>query len=154
MFSLGLHSSVNIAMLDAIIRSNTVSRVTINTRNELWLFTPTQLFIQGQWWSNLSTQRLQIAQCLLRGVRKTSHSGHISHGCTLDSISINSNSGRMNPGSLIVATAKEIASTIDKDVRENAKKVVFWSILNYDWNLVTYLEWWQIFGWVWWMWTA
>jgi hypothetical protein len=38
----------------------------------------------------------------------------------------------MNPGSLIVATAKEIASTIDKDVRENAKKVVFWSILNYD----------------------
>ena len=48
MFSLGLHSSVNIAMLDAIIRSNTVSRVTINTRNELWLFTPTQLFIQGQ----------------------------------------------------------------------------------------------------------
>ncbi len=31
----------------------------------------------------------------------------------------------MNPGSFIVATEKEIASAIDKDAREYAKKVVF-----------------------------
>jgi hypothetical protein len=39
-----------------------------------------QLFIQGQWWSNLSTQILQILQCLLLGVLITSHSGHKQFG--------------------------------------------------------------------------
>lgn len=146
MFSFGLHSSVNIATLDAIIRKSTVRSVTMNTRNELWLLTPTQLLIQGQWWSNRSTHLLHIAQCLLRGVRRTSHSGHISHGCTFESTSMNSNSGRMNPGSFIVATAKEIARTIDKDAKENAKNVVFWSILNNMFEETwTYLEWWRIF---------
>ena len=31
-------------------------------KKALWLLMPTQLFIQGQWWSNLSQQRLQMAQ--------------------------------------------------------------------------------------------
>jgi hypothetical protein len=32
---------------------------------------PTQLFIQGQWWSNLSQHLLQIAQCFERAERNT-----------------------------------------------------------------------------------
>jgi len=45
----------------------TVKRVKRNVlikkaRKALWLRTPTQLLIQGQWWSNRSTHTLQIAQ--------------------------------------------------------------------------------------------
>jgi len=47
-----------------------------NSMNEVWLFTPTQLLIQGQWWSNLSTQWLQVLQCLERGVLIVKQSGH------------------------------------------------------------------------------
>lgn len=42
----------------------------------LWLLMPMQLFIQGQWWSNLSTHWLQVPQCLDLGVRTISQSGH------------------------------------------------------------------------------
>jgi hypothetical protein len=38
---------------------------------------------------------------------------------------MNSNSGRMNPGSLILAIANEIASTIDNVTNEYAKNVVY-----------------------------
>lgn len=41
---------------------------------------PTQLLIHGQWWSNLSTQWLHIAQCLLLAVLITLHSGQRSAG--------------------------------------------------------------------------
>ena len=102
-----------------------ISKVTMNTRKVLWLCTPTQLLIQGQWWSNLSTHLLQIAQCLLRGVRKISQSGHISQGCTLESTSIKGYFGRKIPGSLELAVKNANASTIDSSVIEYAKKVVF-----------------------------
>ena len=38
------------------------------------------MFIQGQWWSNLSTHLLHIAQCLLLADLITLHSGHRSAG--------------------------------------------------------------------------
>lgn len=88
----------------------------MKTKKELWLLTPTQLFIHGQWWSNRSTHRLQIAQCLLRGVLRTSHSGHISHGCTLERISINSYSGLKKPGSFALAIEKATAKAIESNV--------------------------------------
>ena len=44
--------------------------------NQMWFDTPTQLLIQGQWWSKRSTQRLQTAQCLERGVLTIKQSGH------------------------------------------------------------------------------
>ena len=120
----GKHSSVNIAILEAMINTSTVSKIMMKTRKELWLFTPTQLFIQGQWWSNLSTHLLQMAQCLLLGVLRTSHSGHISQGWTLDKISINSNSGLKNPGSLALAIVNVIANRIENKVIANAKNEV------------------------------
>lgn len=51
-----------------------------NIRKELWLLTPTQLLIQGQWWSKRSTQTLQMAQWRDRGVRMTLQSGQRSVG--------------------------------------------------------------------------
>lgn len=33
------------------------------SRNHLWFLSPTQLSIQGQWWSKRLTQRLHILQC-------------------------------------------------------------------------------------------
>ena len=59
---------------------------------------------------------LQIAQCLLLGVRKTSHSGHNSQGCTLASTSIKGNSGLRIPGSLELAKVNVIASTNERTV--------------------------------------
>ena len=46
----------------------------------LWFLIPTQLLIHGQWWSYLSTQQLQIAQCLDLAVLIILHSGHKSAG--------------------------------------------------------------------------
>ena len=95
--------------------------------NWLWFPTPTQLLIQGQWWSKRSTHMLQMAQCLLRGVRITLQSGHISQGCTLRSRSINGNSGFKRPGSLQLAIMKEIASSMERKPIEYAKNLNFWS---------------------------
>ena len=47
-----------------------------NPRKWWWFPFPTQLLIQGQWWSNLSTHLLQMLQCLDRLVLMTSQSGH------------------------------------------------------------------------------
>mmetsp|Transcript_33079 Transcript_33079/g.37972 ORF Transcript_33079/g.37972 Transcript_33079/m.37972 type:complete len:132 (+) Transcript_33079:379-774(+) len=52
-----------------------ISEKNRKSMNIEWFLTPTQLLIQGQWWSNLSTHLLQMLQCLDRGVRITSHSG-------------------------------------------------------------------------------
>lgn len=63
---------------------------------------PTQLLIQGQWWSKRSTHLLQIAQCLERGVLITLQSGHKSAGLIFESRSMKeklSFSGYKNPGS-------------------------------------------------------
>ena len=51
-------------------------RITRNTQNRLWLLTPTQLLIQGQWWSQFSTHLLQNLQCRMRLVRAISQIGH------------------------------------------------------------------------------
>jgi len=117
-FSAGKHSSASMAMLEAIIKTRIIRSVDMKTKKELWLLTPTQLLIHGQWWSNLSTQRLQIAQCLLLGVLSTSHSGHISQGWTFDRISMNWYSGLIKPGSLAPAIVKEMASTIESNAIE------------------------------------
>lgn len=63
---------------------------------------PTQLLIHGQWWSNLSTQWLHIAQCLLLAVLITLHSGQRSAGFTSLSNSRNEcpSWGVTTPGSL------------------------------------------------------
>lgn len=49
-------------------------------RKALWLPIPTQLLIQGQWWSNLSTHWLHIAQWRDLADLITLHSGHKSAG--------------------------------------------------------------------------
>lgn len=47
------------------ITSSKLSQMTnIKNKKYLWLFLPMQLFIHGQWWSYICTQRLQISQCL------------------------------------------------------------------------------------------
>ena len=51
-----------------------------NIIKALWFLIPTQLLIHGQWWSYLSTQQLQIAQCLDLAVLIILHSGHKSAG--------------------------------------------------------------------------
>lgn len=45
-------------------------------KNARWFFKPTQLLIQGQWWSNRSTHLLQVAQWRERGVRMVKHYAH------------------------------------------------------------------------------
>lgn len=57
-------------------------------------------------------------------VLRTSQSGHISQGCTFERISMNSNSGRMKPGSFTLAIMKDIASMNDNIVKAYAKNVV------------------------------
>ena len=112
-------------ILEATINIRISNSVVIKTINELWLPIPTQLFIHGQWWSNLSTHMLHIAQCLLLDVRITLQSGHISHGCTFLRSSIKECSGFNLPGSLILALIKEIAGIIDKNPIEYAKNSNF-----------------------------
>lgn len=75
-----LQGKARVSKQDPIMDTRQRLREIKNTRKGLWLLTPTQLFSQGQWWSNLSTQRLQIAQWRERGVRRTRQSGHISQG--------------------------------------------------------------------------
>ena len=77
-----------------------------NIRKALLLRIPTQLLSQGQWWSNLSTHRLQIAQWRERGVRSTRQSGHISQGWILVRRSRKSCWGRKYPGSRTDAMKK------------------------------------------------
>lgn len=48
-----------------------------------WFFYPMQLLIQGQWWSYLSTQVLQVEQWRERGVLTVSHLGHRWIGSTI-----------------------------------------------------------------------
>ena len=57
-----------IAIVENIVKTKTMKY--------RWLFAPTQLLIHGQWWSNLSTQRLHTEQCLLRDVRIVKQSAH------------------------------------------------------------------------------
>lgn len=79
-----------------------------NITKALWFLIPTQLFIQGQWWSNLSTHLLHIAQCLLLADLITSHSGHRSIGLISLKSSIKScpSQGLSFPGSLQLAYIK------------------------------------------------
>lgn len=60
-----------------VILSQIVNR---KSTNALWFLQPTQLLIQGQWWSNRSTHWLQMAQCLDLGDLITLHSGQRSAG--------------------------------------------------------------------------
>ena len=73
-----------------------------NKIKNFWLNWPMQLFIQGQWWSNLSTHWLQIAQWRLLAVLITLHSGHKSAGFTSLNNSTNDYpfSGTTTPGFL------------------------------------------------------
>jgi len=63
---------------------------------------PTQLLIQGQWWSNRPTHLLQMLQWRLRGFLITSHSGHRETESNRSRRSRKSRegSGLRNPGSL------------------------------------------------------
>lgn len=82
--------------------SSVIHSKKIKQRNALWFLTPTQLLIQGQWWSNLSTHQLQIAQCLDLGDLITLQSGQMSVGFILRSNSIKLKdfvSGLRTPGS-------------------------------------------------------
>lgn len=114
--SSGLQSLDSMTMLEIIIKTSIKISEKINTRYGLWLWMPTQLLIQGQWWSNLSTHLLQVAQCLDLGVLMTSQSGHISAGCTFSSRLMNGNSGLMYPGSLLLAMKNAIAKTNERIV--------------------------------------
>lgn len=62
-------------MVIEIIQTRVNVKAVINTMKYEWLFIPTQLSVQGQWWSNLSTHLLQIEQCRDLGVRTISQSG-------------------------------------------------------------------------------
>lgn len=72
-----------------IVVSNSVNIEIINQAKTPWLAVPTQLFIQGQWWSNLSTHRLQIEQWRDRSVLTTSQSGHNRTGSNYSSSCMN-----------------------------------------------------------------
>eukprot|EP00354_Favella_ehrenbergii_P004456 CAMPEP_0170452794 /NCGR_PEP_ID=MMETSP0123-20130129/1573_1 /TAXON_ID=182087 /ORGANISM="Favella ehrenbergii, Strain Fehren 1" /LENGTH=158 /DNA_ID=CAMNT_0010714917 /DNA_START=887 /DNA_END=1363 /DNA_ORIENTATION=- len=97
---------VSVSTQLARMESKQVERDTKKTKNALLLRTPTQLFSQGQWWSNRSTHLLQMAQWRERGVRSTRQSGHISIGCIFESRSKKSCDGRRYPGSLADAMKK------------------------------------------------
>lgn len=64
------------------------------------LRTPTQLLIQGQWWSHRSIQRSSMLQWWERGVVRTSHRAQISSEWKFYSKCINSNSCLRYPGSI------------------------------------------------------
>lgn len=78
-------------------------------KKALWFLIPTQLLIQGQWWSNRSTHTLQMAQCLDLGVLMTWQSGHKSVGVNFCISSKKSSwgSGLNFPGSKAVANIYE-----------------------------------------------
>lgn len=71
---------MKLLILTPIVKMH-INQVNIkNIMNAPWLRVPTQLLIQGQWWSKRSTHRLQIAQCRERIVRIILQSGHNSVG--------------------------------------------------------------------------
>lgn len=82
--------------------------------------TPTQLLIQGQWWSNLSTHLEQILQCLLLGVLITPHSGQRQLASNTDKSSINlrSGSGSTKPGLILQAIKQKVVA--DENVIKTA----------------------------------
>lgn len=114
--SSGLQSFDNMTMLEITIKMRINISEKMNTRYGLWLWMPTQLLIHGQWWSNLSTHLLHVAQCLDLGALITSQSGHISAGCTFSSKFMNGNSGLKYPGSLLLAMKNAIAKTTESIV--------------------------------------
>ena len=71
----GSFNYVSSYMVIEIIQTRVNVKAVINTMKYEWLFIPTQLSVQGQWWSNLSTHLLQIEQCRDLGVRTISQSG-------------------------------------------------------------------------------
>lgn len=65
---------------------------TAKKRNEVkwpWLRCPTQLLIQGQWWSILVTQRLHLRQWCERGALKPPHMMHSCNHWASSSFSCN-----------------------------------------------------------------
>lgn len=60
----------------ANVNSKRIYCVTTYAKNVLWFLIPTQLLIQGQWWSNRSTQRWQTWQWRDLLVFRMPHSGH------------------------------------------------------------------------------
>tara|TARA_B110000285_G_scaffold215060_1_gene261031 strand:- start:249 stop:536 length:288 start_codon:yes stop_codon:yes gene_type:complete len=78
-------------------------------KKALWLPAPTQLLIQGQWWSNLSTHVLQIEQCLDLADLITLQVGQRSAGLMSFSIVMKliPSAGFSTPAFLHEATAKD-----------------------------------------------
>jgi len=86
---------------------------------------PMQLLIQGQWWSNLSTHRSQILQCLLLGVLITWHLEQRQEESNLSTKVRNSIFQLFvtKPGSLNVQAAQNIIETTQKKVISNTQKI-------------------------------
>ena len=114
-------------ILETIRATISICSETRKSRNELWFPMPTQLFMYGQWWSNLSTQWLHMAQCRDRGVRKTSQSGHISHEWMFYKRSMNLWSGLRWPGSFMEAIVNAIRTIGVNAVMMYAMNDSFWS---------------------------
>jgi hypothetical protein len=74
------HFYPNAIQHEIIMKMSVNTMEVMNVMNQLWLLAPTQLLIQGQWWSKRSTHLLHIAQCFDLAERNTSQSGHISQG--------------------------------------------------------------------------
>ena len=75
----GQQSRVSVQHSQAHLTAGAVTYIR-NCMKYFWFRSPTQLLIQGQWWSILLTQCLQILQWWARGGRYISHLGQ---NCTV-----------------------------------------------------------------------
>jgi len=69
--------SMKIRRFGTSVTSKWVQTSKINPKKTPWFFPPIQLFTQGQWWSNLRTQRSQHWQWRERYGRRQRQSAHI-----------------------------------------------------------------------------
>lgn len=108
-------------------RMRVISVKSRKRRKNLWFRSPTQLLIQGQWWSNLSTHLLQIEQCFDLSVLITSHSGHNWVESNFESSSMKGIYGFVKyPGFLF---QDQMAKTIERmETIERAQNQRMWGV--------------------------